>query len=52
MARAPRSVHLARLEVRAGNDERARELLRLAFERQPESVELARQDPRLAALLT
>jgi mannose-6-phosphate isomerase-like protein (cupin superfamily) len=44
-------IHLARLEVRAGNEERARELLRLAFERQPESVELARQDPRLAALL-
>jgi hypothetical protein len=45
-------IHLARLEVRAGNEEHARELLRLAFERQPESVELARQDPRLAALLT
>jgi hypothetical protein len=45
------SIHLARLEVRSGNDEHARELLRLAFERQPESVELARQDPRLAALL-
>ena len=44
-------IHLARLEVRAGNEERARELLRLAFERQPESEELARQDPRLAALL-
>jgi Tetratricopeptide repeat/Cupin domain len=45
-------IHLARLEVRAGNEEHARELLRLAFERQPESEELARQDPRLAALLT
>ena len=45
-------IHLARLEVRAGNEEHARELLRVAFERQPESVELARQDPRLAALLT
>jgi hypothetical protein len=45
-------IHLARLEVRAGKEEHARELLRLAFERQPESVELARQDPRLAALLT
>jgi hypothetical protein len=45
-------IHLARLEVRAGNEEHARELLRLALERQPESVELARQDPRLAALLT
>jgi hypothetical protein len=45
-------IHLARLEVRAGNEERARELLALAFERQPESEELARQDPRLAELLT
>lgn len=44
-------IHLARLEVRAGNEERARELLRRALERQPESVELARQDRRLAALL-
>jgi mannose-6-phosphate isomerase-like protein (cupin superfamily) len=45
-------IYLARLEIRAGNEDRARELLRLAFERQPESEELARQDPRLAALLT
>jgi mannose-6-phosphate isomerase-like protein (cupin superfamily) len=45
-------IHLAALEVRAGNEEHARELLRLAFERQPESEELARQDPKLAALLT
>jgi hypothetical protein len=44
-------IYLARLEVRAGNEEDARELLRLAFERQPESEELARQDPLLAALL-
>jgi mannose-6-phosphate isomerase-like protein (cupin superfamily) len=44
-------IHLAALEVRAGNEERARELLRLAFERQPESEELARQDPHLAELL-
>jgi mannose-6-phosphate isomerase-like protein (cupin superfamily) len=44
-------IHLARLEVRAGNEERARELLRRALEREPESVELARQDRRLAALL-
>ena len=44
-------IYLARLEVRAGDEDRARELLRLAFERQPESEELARQDPRLAALL-
>ena len=45
-------IHLARIEVRAGDEDRARELLRLAFERQPESEELARQDPRLAALLS
>jgi mannose-6-phosphate isomerase-like protein (cupin superfamily) len=44
-------IFLARLEVRAGNEDRARELLRLAFERQAESEEHARQDPRLAALL-
>jgi AraC-like ligand binding domain/Tetratricopeptide repeat len=44
-------IRLAALEVRAGNEERARELLRLAFERQPESEKLARQDPALAALL-
>jgi mannose-6-phosphate isomerase-like protein (cupin superfamily) len=44
-------IHLARLEARAGNDERARELLGSAIERQPEAAELARQDPRLAALL-
>jgi mannose-6-phosphate isomerase-like protein (cupin superfamily) len=44
-------VHLARLEARAGNEERARELLGRAIERQPEAAELARQDPRLAALL-
>jgi mannose-6-phosphate isomerase-like protein (cupin superfamily) len=44
-------IYLARLEVRAGDEDHARELLRLAFERQPESEELARQDPRLAALL-
>jgi mannose-6-phosphate isomerase-like protein (cupin superfamily) len=44
-------IHLARLEVRAGNEGRARELLRRALEREPESVELARQDRRLAALL-
>jgi mannose-6-phosphate isomerase-like protein (cupin superfamily) len=44
-------VHLARLEVRAGNADRARELVAQAIERQPEAAELARQDPRLAALL-
>ena len=45
-------IHLARLEVRDGKEERARELVRLAVERQPEAEELARQDPLLAALLT
>jgi mannose-6-phosphate isomerase-like protein (cupin superfamily) len=44
-------IHLARLEVRAGNEDRARELVAQAIERQPEAAELARQDPRLAALL-
>jgi hypothetical protein len=44
-------IRLARLEVRAGREEEARQLLRRAFERQPEAEELARQDPRLAALL-
>jgi hypothetical protein len=44
-------IYLARLEVRAGDEDHARELLRRALERQPESVELARQDPRLATLL-
>jgi mannose-6-phosphate isomerase-like protein (cupin superfamily) len=44
-------VYLARLEVRAGNEQRARELLARALERQPEAAELARDDPRLAELL-
>jgi mannose-6-phosphate isomerase-like protein (cupin superfamily) len=44
-------IHLARVEIRAGHEERARELLRRAIDRQPEAVELARQDPRLADLL-
>jgi Cupin domain len=44
-------IYLARLEVRAGNDARARELLGRAIERQAEAEELARSDPRLAALL-
>jgi mannose-6-phosphate isomerase-like protein (cupin superfamily) len=44
-------IYLARLELRAGNEERARELLGQALERQPESIELARNDPRLAGLL-
>jgi mannose-6-phosphate isomerase-like protein (cupin superfamily) len=44
-------VYLARLEIRAGNEERARELLGQALERQPEAIDLARNDPRLAGLL-
>jgi mannose-6-phosphate isomerase-like protein (cupin superfamily) len=44
-------IYLARLEVRAGREEAARAALCLALARQPESEELARQDPRLAALL-
>jgi mannose-6-phosphate isomerase-like protein (cupin superfamily) len=44
-------IHLARLEVRAGNEDRARELVALAIARQPEAAELAREDPQLAALL-
>jgi len=44
-------IYLARLEVRAGREEKARAALGRALERQPESEELARQDPRLAALL-
>jgi mannose-6-phosphate isomerase-like protein (cupin superfamily) len=44
-------VYLARLEVRAGNEEHARELLARALEREPEAMELARNDPRLAGLL-
>jgi mannose-6-phosphate isomerase-like protein (cupin superfamily) len=44
-------IHLARLEVRSGNEDRARELVAEAIGRQPEAAELARQDPRLAALL-
>lgn len=44
-------IELARLEVRAGREERARELLRQAFERQAESQELVIADPQLAALL-
>jgi hypothetical protein len=41
----------ARVEVRTGHEQAARELVRRALERQPEAEELARQDPRLAALL-
>jgi hypothetical protein len=42
---------LARLEVRAGRQDEARDLVRRALARQPEAEELAREDPRLAALL-
>jgi mannose-6-phosphate isomerase-like protein (cupin superfamily) len=45
-------IHLARLEVAAGNEERARELVREALARQPESEELVREFPALARLLT
>jgi mannose-6-phosphate isomerase-like protein (cupin superfamily) len=45
-------IHLARLEVAAGNEERARELVREALARQPESEELVRDFSALAALLT
>jgi hypothetical protein len=44
-------IYRARLDVRAGREAEAREALRAALERQPEAEELARQDPRLAALL-
>jgi mannose-6-phosphate isomerase-like protein (cupin superfamily) len=44
-------IHLARLEVGAGDEARARELVAEAIERQPEAADLARQDPRLAGLL-
>jgi mannose-6-phosphate isomerase-like protein (cupin superfamily) len=44
-------IHLARLEVRAGDEARARELVAEAIERQPEAAELARRDRRLAGLL-
>jgi mannose-6-phosphate isomerase-like protein (cupin superfamily) len=45
-------IHLARLEVAAGNEERARELVREALARQPEAEELVREFPALARLLT
>jgi quercetin dioxygenase-like cupin family protein len=44
-------IYLARLEVRAGDEDEARAALRQALARQPESEELAREDPALAALL-
>jgi mannose-6-phosphate isomerase-like protein (cupin superfamily) len=44
-------IGLARLEVRAGREESARELVGRALERQPEAEELVREDPALAALL-
>jgi mannose-6-phosphate isomerase-like protein (cupin superfamily) len=44
-------IHLARLEIRAGEEQRARELVARAIARQPEAAELAREDPLLAALL-
>jgi mannose-6-phosphate isomerase-like protein (cupin superfamily) len=44
-------IYLAGLEARAGHEDEARATLRRALERQPESEELARQDPQLAVLL-
>jgi hypothetical protein len=44
-------IHLARLEVAAGNEARARELVSEALARQPESEELVREFPALARLL-
>jgi quercetin dioxygenase-like cupin family protein len=44
-------IALARLEVRAGREDSARDLVRRALERQPQAEELVREDPRLAALL-
>jgi mannose-6-phosphate isomerase-like protein (cupin superfamily) len=44
-------IHLARLEVAEGNEERARELVREAVARQAESEELVREFPALARLL-
>jgi hypothetical protein len=44
-------VYLAKVEARAGRPDAARDALRRALERQPEAVELARDDERLAPLL-
>jgi mannose-6-phosphate isomerase-like protein (cupin superfamily) len=44
-------IFLARLEVRAGREDEARDALRRALERQPEAEELAREDAGLAPLL-
>jgi hypothetical protein len=44
-------IYVAKLEARAGRPDAAREALRRALARQPEAIELAREDERLAALL-
>ena len=44
-------VYVAKLEARAGNLDAARDALRRALERQPEAVELAREDEHLVPLL-
>jgi quercetin dioxygenase-like cupin family protein len=44
-------IYLAKLEARAQNTDAARHALRRALERQPEAVELAREDEHLVRLL-
>ena len=44
-------VRVARLEIRAGREDAARAALRRALERQPDAIELVREDPALAPLL-
>jgi hypothetical protein len=44
-------IYVAKLEARAGRPDAAREALRRALSRQPEAIELARDDERLAELL-
>jgi mannose-6-phosphate isomerase-like protein (cupin superfamily) len=45
------NIYVAKLEARAGRLDAAREALRRALARQPEAVELAREDEHLAPLL-
>jgi len=44
-------IYVAKLEARAGRPDGARAALRRALDRQPEAVELAREDEHLVALL-
>ena len=44
-------IYVAKLEARAGRPDAARDALRRALARQPEAVELAREDEHLVALL-